>query len=89
MKYNRQVEEFIEVVQDLAKRKGYTVENQIDLQTDPIDPQVMGDIELFLDVHIDDKLWAVLAGDTYLIRKKVRCILLYRAHLRMMSLRFS
>ena len=49
----------------------------------------MGDIELFEDVHIDDKLWAVLAGDTYLIRKKVKCIPLYRAHLRMMSLRFS
>ena len=89
MKYNQQVEEFIDIVEDLAKRKGYTVENKIDLQSDPIDPAVMGDIELFEDVHIDDKLRAVLAGDTYLIRKQVRCILLYRAHLRMMSLRFS
>ena len=78
MKYNKQVEEFIAVVEDVSKKIGCTVDNKINLQSDPIDPAVAGDIELFEDVNIDDRNWAVLAGDTYLIRKQVRSMFIIR-----------
>ena len=77
MKYNKQVEEFIAVVKQVSKKNGYTVENKIDLESDPIDPKVAGDIELFEDVNIEDKNWAVLAGDTYLVRKQVCSIVCF------------
>ena len=71
MKYKKQVDEFIGIAETIANKKGYTLENKVDLVKDPIDPAVAGDIELFEDVNIDDQSWAVLAGDTYLIRKQV------------------
>ena len=74
MKFDKQVDDFIANVQMLAEKHGYVLENNINLAQDPIDAKVAGRLQLFEDMEIDSNMYAVLAGDTFLIRKEVRGI---------------
>ena len=74
MKFDKQVDDFIANVQMLAEKHGYVLENNINLAQDPIDAKVAGRLQLFEDMEIDSDTYAVLAGDTFLIREEVRGI---------------